>query len=201
MLNKVKTTTKIITSILLSLLLLKVQAYPKQGNGNTNPIKHLSSVLPMKERNEIFKRRVKTFGHGPISLKEETTSLIPVKRGGGNVEAFQRKKRNKKAIIASACIGTIIFYWTNRVIINEWFAKTFDMTQFKAWLLETLEIIEGKGNAGLVTYIFVFAWWEVLGLPTSLVETAAGMAFGLRKAFIANATGKSMGKLALLFIY
>lgn len=35
--------------------------------------------------------------------------------------------------------------------------------------------------------------WEVCGLPTSVVETAAGMAFGFRKAFLGSFLGKSCG--------
>ena len=35
--------------------------------------------------------------------------------------------------------------------------------------------------------------WEVCGLPTSVVETAAGMAFGFRKAFLGSFIGKSCG--------
>jgi len=55
------------------------------------------------------------------------------------------------------------------------------------------------GHVGLALYTLIFIFWEVCGLPTSVVETAAGMAFGFRKAFLGSFIGKSCGS-SLAFI-
>ena len=63
----------------------------------------------------------------------------------------------------------------------------------KASIIHKMNNIASHGNAGLVLYACGFAIWEVCGLPTSIVESAAGMAFGLRRGLLGSFVGKSCG--------
>lgn len=63
----------------------------------------------------------------------------------------------------------------------------------KASIIHKMNNIASHGNAGLVLYACGFAIWEVCGLPTSVVETAAGCAFGLRRGLLGSFVGKSCG--------
>ncbi|KAL3791849.1 hypothetical protein ACHAW5_002900 [Stephanodiscus triporus] len=53
--------------------------------------------------------------------------------------------------------------------------------------------VASRGDAGLLLYAIGFALWEACGLPTSVVETAAGMAFGRRRGLLGSFVGKTLG--------
>ena len=48
---------------------------------------------------------------------------------------------------------------------------------------------------GLIIYTLLFALWEIVVGVTTPVETAAGMAFGLKKGIVASAVGKIGGAI------
>lgn len=60
---------------------------------------------------------------------------------------------------------------------------------------KTLELLQGANDNqfGIVYYILGMAAWETIGLSTIPVETAAGIAFGLKRAIVASLTGKLLG--------
>lgn len=61
------------------------------------------------------------------------------------------------------------------------------------WLLAALDKLRAAGVAGLVTYAILFLLWEMtLGITTP-VETAAGMAFGIKGGILASGAGKILG--------
>ena len=72
----------------------------------------------------------------------------------------------------------------------------FDLKQF---LIDKLDTLAGYGNTGLVVYTVMFALWEILVGVTTPVETAAGMAFGVKKGIICSAIGK-MGGAVIAFL-
>ena len=127
------------------------------------------------------------------STRQHINRNITSNNKGGN-----SKKKVSVVTISALSVALLSTYWRNHEIINEWFVSTFDTAQFKRRLLETLESIDEKGNMGLLVYIFIFTWWEVFGLPSSIVETVAGMAFGCKRAFIANAIGKYSGMCLMI---
>mmetsp|Transcript_10249 Transcript_10249/g.15403 ORF Transcript_10249/g.15403 Transcript_10249/m.15403 type:complete len:196 (+) Transcript_10249:1083-1670(+) len=51
------------------------------------------------------------------------------------------------------------------------------------------------GTKGIVLYVFAFMAWELIVGVTTPVETAAGMAFGMKNGVIANAIGKTSGAI------
>ena len=67
-------------------------------------------------------------------------------------------------------------------------------------LISSLDAVNDLGTPGLVAYSLLFAIWEMTVGMTTPVETAAGMAFGLRRGIIASAAGKIGGAIAAYFI-
>ena len=71
----------------------------------------------------------------------------------------------------------------------------FDKDKFRKAIIQRLNDIASKGNKGLLMYTFGFIFWEVCGLPTMVVETAAGMAFGFRHGLLGSFVGKTCGSM------
>jgi uncharacterized membrane protein YdjX (TVP38/TMEM64 family) len=111
--------------------------------------------------------------------------------------AFTKISKLASFSIASTLILTLsIQHWDT---IKQTFSTLFDTTKFRNTILQTLNDVASIGHAGLALYTLIFIFWEVCGLPTSVVETAAGMAFGFRKAFLGSFIGKSCGS-SLAFV-
>ena len=69
----------------------------------------------------------------------------------------------------------------------------FDKEKFRTSIIQLLNSIASKGNLGLVLYTFGFMVYETCGLPTSVVETAAAMAFGMKRGLMCSFIGKTCG--------
>lgn len=63
-------------------------------------------------------------------------------------------------------------------------------------LVATLERLNASGPSGIIIYILIFMLWEMSVGMTTPVETAAGMAFGVRRGILASGLGKTLGALA-----
>ncbi len=101
---------------------------------------------------------------------------------------------NAKVSIASlvaavALLSAII----NRDALKSSLSVLLDPSRFRAWIVRTMGDVASLGDAGLLLYAAGFALWEVCGLPTSVVETAAGMAFGRRRGLAGSFVGKTCG--------
>ena len=91
----------------------------------------------------------------------------------------------KKIVLPTILSALTIFLALNRRAIAAY--------NFKEELASGLDALAGLGTPGLVMYIFAFMFWEITVGVTTPVETAAGMAFGLKKGIMANAIGKTCG--------
>ena len=126
----------------------------------------------------------------------EQSALEQLRGGGGDNHQKLISISNKFSKIASLSLTSIIIlimsiqHWG---AIKSTFYTVFDTTKFRSAILQTLSDIASMGNSGLLLYTLIFIFWEVCGLPTSVVETAAGMAFGFRRAFLGSFLGKSLG--------
>ena len=69
----------------------------------------------------------------------------------------------------------------------------FDKEKFRTSIIQLLNSIASRGNLGLALYTFGFVFYETCGLPTSVVETAAGMAFGMKHGLMCSFIGKTCG--------
>jgi len=68
-----------------------------------------------------------------------------------------------------------------------------DTEACKSKLLQLLQRVNSLGLPGMVYYSLFLMLWESCSLPTTPVETSAGMVLGIRKAFVANFIGKNSG--------
>lgn len=91
----------------------------------------------------------------------------------------------KKVAVPTALSILIILVVANR--------KAIAAFNFKEELATRLDTLAGLGTPGLIMYIIGFMIWEITVGVTTPVETAAGMAFGLKNGIIANAIGKTSG--------
>jgi len=140
------------------------------------------------------KRSLFPFGSANMHDNMPRGNMNMIVRGGANTNSVDtnddnapspnNSKRNKivMAFILSSLIATGVY---NREAI-----ASFD---FKGKLASNLDTFASKGTRGLVMYTLAFMLWEITVGVTTPVETAAGMAFGLKQGFIANAIGKVSG--------
>eukprot|EP00593_Proboscia_inermis_P017119 CAMPEP_0171305612 /NCGR_PEP_ID=MMETSP0816-20121228/15498_1 /TAXON_ID=420281 /ORGANISM="Proboscia inermis, Strain CCAP1064/1" /LENGTH=242 /DNA_ID=CAMNT_0011786593 /DNA_START=160 /DNA_END=888 /DNA_ORIENTATION=- len=63
-----------------------------------------------------------------------------------------------------------------------------------------LDRLSEMGIPGLIAYSVAFAVWEITVGVTTPVETAAGMAFGVKRGIIASASGKIGGAITAYFL-
>jgi hypothetical protein len=68
-----------------------------------------------------------------------------------------------------------------------------DTEALKKKLLQLLQRVNSLGLPGMVYYSLFLMLWESCSLPTTPVETSAGMVLGVRKAFVTNFIGKNSG--------
>lgn len=115
-----------------------------------------------------------------------------------NTDYVVRRRRRRKAALAWTIVASLFFvaayrersYWTP--FVNK------DAIQSRT--LSLLQKLQPDANAGpfdviraLTTYALGMALWEMVGLSTIPVETAAGMAFGFSQAATASIVGKVLG--------
>jgi len=72
----------------------------------------------------------------------------------------------------------------------------FDKERFRSAIINNLNNIASKGNIiGLFIYTIGFIFYETCGMPTSVVETCAGMAFGFKNGLMCSFIGKTCGSI------
>ena len=123
-------------------------------------------------------------GGGTDPLPSSTLpSAASVVKGGETVPV--KRKYIKAAILT--VLGGLASYliYTHR---HQLFDKQFLQDK-------TLELLQGANDnrLGILYYSLGMAAWETIGLSTIPVETAAGMAFGWKRAVLASTVGKQLG--------
>ncbi|KAL9189875.1 hypothetical protein ACHAXT_009550 [Thalassiosira profunda] len=106
------------------------------------------------------------------------------------------RKRAVQTITASlvAILAAVsVHHWET---IRASLSTFFDREKFCSAIIDNLNAIASKGDSGLLLYALAFVPYEVCGLPTSVVETAAGMAFGFKRGLLGSFVGKTCGSLA-----
>ena len=104
----------------------------------------------------------------------------------------------KPVLAATALAGLVSFgYVKHGANAAATASSIFDAERFRSWLLTALSGAEERGRGrSLVLYASALALWELVGLSTIPLETAAGMAFGsLRTGVLVNAAGKLGGAM------
>ena len=120
-------------------------------------------------------------------------------RGGG---ALSTKSSNDEQVSPKVSLSKLIT-WTVATAAVAWLGweyrvplkAVFNKEALQANVLNLLHSFHGDWR-GVVAYSCAMAVWELLGMSTIPVETAAGMVFGFKAAFLASALGKLLGALS-----
>mmetsp|Transcript_9712 Transcript_9712/g.21901 ORF Transcript_9712/g.21901 Transcript_9712/m.21901 type:complete len:369 (-) Transcript_9712:74-1180(-) len=217
-------TSRLTSIIVINLLLLhSVPIHAASPTASATPSRRVR--LPLnKNRNGQFRRRFnKPFLPHPtldtdLACLHSNGELLERLRGGGllggtkntssadskslsktpSQEVVSTNKSQNKALrlgtftITLLAIRLSILHWDT---LKSSFSTFFDAERFRKAIIQNLNNIASKGNTGLLLYTFGFIFWEACGLPTSVVETAAGMAFGFQKGLLCSFVGKTAGSV------
>ena len=126
-----------------------------------------------------------------ITSKSSKTSNQDVSSTTSTTTVTQEWIRSILVFAISATITQLIaVHYTQ---IKSILLAFFDKEKFRTSIIQLLNSIASRGNLGLVLYTFGFVFYETCGLPTSVVETAAGMAFGMKHGLMCSFIGKTCG--------
>lgn len=124
----------------------------------------------------------------PSRLFNDITTRGGAKDGDDTVEPGGGSASNLKKVV----LPTILSLVAVLAAMNKKSIAAFD---FKGELSSKLDELAALGTPGIIMYIIGFCLWEITVGVTTPVETAAGMAFGLKNGIWANALGKTSGAL------
>jgi hypothetical protein len=110
---------------------------------------------------------------------------------------IQLYRQNKKTInIAVTTMVIVMFLYQFRSIWMPYLDKTY-IQETTLSILNQLQPSDPNNAVSwirpMILYISGMACWEILGMSTIPVETAAGMVFGFKKGAMASLTGKLLG--------
>ena len=126
--------------------------------------------------------------HGPCSY---TYSLISSTNALDHT--LHRCKSKKIVVSIVLCTLTILIV----VACNRKSTSAFD---FRAEVATRLDYLASIGTSGIILYTIGLTIWEMTVGVTTPVETAAGMAFGLKNSIIANTIGKTAGSFTAFLL-
>ena len=127
---------------------------------------------------------------------DDLLKQLEVLRGGDSKNASSRDKNNNNVVIRNTITATGLICITTLTYLHWGTIKTFfNREKFRTSIIQTLNDVASQGNRGLLLYTIGFVFWECCGLPTSVVETAAGMAFGFHKGLLGSFIGKTCGSI------
>ncbi len=116
-----------------------------------------------------------------------------------NVAEFEKNAVKIGASITIVSAAVLLSYLkldTLKTILTTF----FDREKLRKNIIQTLNEVAEQGHRGLLTYTVGFCFWEVCGLPTSIVETAAGMAFGFKQGLLGSFIGKTLGSITAFLL-
>jgi hypothetical protein len=167
----------------------------------------LASSRRDEHKANVIQRR--TFIHrykhkAPLDSTPLNRDIIGQLKGGAisnrQTKSLNEQKPNQSnnilTITSIAVVSlTVLFSVLNWETLVLSLSTFFDRKKIRKSIFDTLNSISAKGTRGLLLYTFGFIFWETCGLPTSVVETAAGMAFAFSNALLCSFVGKTLGSI------
>ena len=127
-----------------------------------------------------------------ILLQNRLINDMSLRGGATNGDSTLKTESESPSKLKKVVLPTLLSLVAILVAANRKSIAAFD---FKGELATRLDTLAGLGTPGIIMYIIGFCLWEVTVGVTTPVETAAGMAFGLKNGIVANAVGKTSGAL------
>jgi hypothetical protein len=178
-----------------------------------------SVLLGLHHHNSLFGMRggsainCKHPGFAATSAATSTFLAAEPPRGGGkeqqtqtqnttpptNTTIQQQKLRSVKVASGIVALLATVFagYAYRQVLWSIWQTQG---AKLSTALLTKLQQINALGWRGNALYMVSLMAWEACGLPTTIVETSAGMAFSLRQALWMNPVAKNTGAFASILL-
>ena len=176
------------TSTSLSLLIKRsvVSKTKSQLNNNQSLSSSSFALLQNGDHNDDLLKQLEVLRGGDSKNAQEVASSSRDKNNNNNNNAVIRNTITATGLI---CITTLTYLHWGTI-------KTFfNREKFRTTIIQTLNDVASQGHRGLLLYTIGFVFWECCGLPTSVVETAAGMAFGFHKGLLGSFIGKTCGSI------
>jgi uncharacterized membrane protein YdjX (TVP38/TMEM64 family) len=121
---------------------------------------------------------------------------------GGAISTSAKSDAEEASSLQKVSLRKIAI-WTGAMAAVAWLGWEYRLALKAVWNKEALQervltiLHSFHGDwRGVVAYSCGMAVWELLGMSTIPVETAAGMVFGFRNGFVASAIGKLVGALS-----
>jgi uncharacterized membrane protein YdjX (TVP38/TMEM64 family) len=130
-----------------------------------------------------------------VQVKDRLFSDMSLRGGATDEDAPVVQKNNDKKLqstLVKVVLPSLVSILAILIVMNWQAIAAFDL---KGELASKLDNLAGLGTKGLIMYVIGFMIWEITVGVTTPVETAAGMAFGLKNGIIVNAIGKTSGAL------
>eukprot|EP00970_Alexandrium_tamarense_P002986 scaffold427_cov103-Alexandrium_tamarense.AAC.41 len=166
----------------------RISILKQRSNDNTNDVLLSAFTLPRTSSSTVFSIE-QLRGGGAVSTSNFKSTQ--------QLTASSQPKNKTITTVATTLLLSLtvvlsILNWETLVLSLSTFV---DKEKFRKSILDTLTSISSRGTQGLILYTIGFTFWEVCGLPTSVVETAAGMAFGYKRGLITSFVGKTSGSI------
>jgi len=127
----------------------------------------------------------------PIHIPRGGVSLLAA---GNDAKTGASTNTNAKKVARIVLFGilAIAAVWKREFFLN--------ILPSRSDIVARLDDLNELGTQGLVLYTIAFALWEIFIGVTTPVETAAGMAFGVKKGIIASSIGKMGGAIVAFLV-
>mmetsp|Transcript_19328 Transcript_19328/g.25530 ORF Transcript_19328/g.25530 Transcript_19328/m.25530 type:complete len:345 (+) Transcript_19328:109-1143(+) len=162
------------------------------NNNNTrHKIQHLSASKfhsPLwKNSNTNIPQVVR--GGGRSNDNSRLLATSPIDQNGNNLpeEANQTKSKKTPTILISTALVL------SAIILNRHHLPS--PSALRTSLVSLLDYLSSQGTPGLIIYALSLMLWEMTFGITTPVETAAGMAFGIKRGILASGCGKIGGAI------
>lgn len=171
-----------------------------------NPSNHVATVLPNyvnTERRLVLKKpsssckpwsqlMAKAYATGAYSGDESSDV------SSAEVSSKKKTRRVVLSVVSAACVLAIVglarrdFLLT---VLDTWREK-YSAARLRDKIVPILDNLNDSGYKGMVAYTFGLLLWTMTVGVTTPIETAAGIAFGVKKGIICSAIGKIGGAVS-----
>ena len=177
--------------VLLLLLVSSIAAFTSASRAALERTKKGASTLPLSLKHPWYysgdKKTATALATGQGGGSEQEKKQHPVKSNS------QQQQLQKIKLILGTCAVLVAasYGW----VFRETLAEVFDKKKLQDKTLEILKALDAlPKHQSYSIYIMGMACWEMLGMSTIPVETAAGMIFGWRGALLSGG-GKLLGAI------
>lgn len=169
---------------------LQPTSVTKSFNIKKNDLSHLK-----ENHGRVVDRQI--IGHD-----DNVSISINVRKKGENekIPSYSTTQRGKLIVSASKITLSSLI---GLIIIKNIYEKRSNFPskeEIQNFAFDFATKIKGKGDIGIIYFIFTVACFEIFGISTCPVEISGGFVYGIQKGFIINLLGKLMGSFTAFLV-